>query len=75
MAKPLTDGMVEYSDGSPQTMHQYAKDVSAFLMWTAEPRLEDRKKIGLRVIVYLVVFAGLLYLVKRKIWKRVHAGH
>jgi cytochrome c1 len=41
----------------------------------AEPRLEDRKKIGLRVIIYLVVFAGLLYLVKRKIWKKVHGAH
>jgi cytochrome c1 len=75
MAKPLDDGAVEYADGSPGTMQQYAKDVTAFLMWAAEPRLEDRKTIGLRVIGYLVVFATLLYLVKRKIWKKVHAGH
>jgi len=75
MAKPLSDGMVEYSDGSPQTMQQYAKDVSAFLMWAAEPKLEERKRIGFRVLIYLVVFATLLYLVKRKIWKKVHAGH
>ncbi len=75
MATPLGDGMVEYADGSPQTAQQYAKDVTAFLMWAAEPRLEDRKKIGMRVLGYLVVFAVLLYLVKRKIWKRVHAGH
>lgn len=75
MAKPLSDGVVDYGDGTPQTIQQYAKDVSAFLMWTAEPKLEDRKRIGLAVIVYLVVFAGLLYLVKRKIWKRVHAEH
>jgi cytochrome c1 len=75
MAKPLGDGMVEYTDGSPRTMHQYAKDVSAFLMWAAEPRLEDRKKIGFAVIIYLVVFATLLYLVKRKIWRKIHAAH
>jgi ubiquinol-cytochrome c reductase cytochrome c1 subunit len=75
MAKPLSDGMVEYADGTPQTMQHYAKDVTAFLMWAAEPRLEDRKKIGLSVIIYLVVFAALLYLVKRKIWKKIHAGH
>jgi len=75
MATPLGDGMVEYSDGSPRTMHQYARDVSAFLMWAAEPRLEERKRIGFAVIIYLVVFAGLLYLVKRKVWRKVHAGH
>jgi cytochrome c1 len=56
-------------------MEQYARDVSAFLMWTAEPHLEDRKRIGLGVLVYLAVFALLLYLVKRRIWAKVHAGH
>lgn len=75
MAKPLSDGAVDYGDGSPQTMEQYARDVSAFLMWTAEPHLEDRKRIGLGVLVYLAVFALLLYLVKRRIWAKVHAGH
>ena len=75
MGKPLADDMVEYTDGSPQTVPQYAKDISAFLMWTAEPHLEDRKRIGLSVIIYLVVFAALLYLVKRKIWAKLHADH
>jgi len=72
MPKPLADGAVDYTDGSPKTVRQYAKDVSAFLMWTAEPKLEERKNLGFRVLIYLCVFAGLLYFVKRKIWARVH---
>lgn len=72
MPNPLTDGAVDYSDGSPKTVRQYARDVSAFLMWAAEPKLEERKRIGFRVIVYLSVLAVLLYLVKRKIWARLH---
>lgn len=77
MPKPLSDGLVDYQDGSPKTVAQYAKDVSAFLMWTAEPKLEERKSLGLKVIAFLVVYAGLLYLTKRKIWSRpeAKAGH
>ena len=71
MAKPLSDDQVTYDDGSPQTVDQYARDVSAFLMWAAEPRLEDRKSTGFRVMVFLVLFAGLVYLTKRKVWANV----
>lgn len=71
MPKPLSDGQVQYTDGSPQTLDQYAKDVSAFLMWTAEPKLEQRKAMGLRVMIFLVVFAGLLYFIKKRIWAKV----
>jgi ubiquinol-cytochrome c reductase cytochrome c1 subunit len=71
MPKPLSDGAVEYTDGSPQTVHQYAQDVSAFLMWAAEPKLEARKHLGFRVIIFLIVFAALLYFVKRRIWAGV----
>ena len=71
MAKPLSDDQVTYEDGTPQTVDQYARDVSAFLMWTAEPHLEDRKKTGFRVIVFLLLFAGLMYLTKRKVWANV----
>ena len=71
MAKPLSDDQVTYDDGSPQTVDQYARDVSAFLMWAAEPHLEDRKKTGFRVMVFLVLFAGLVYLTKRKVWSNV----
>jgi cytochrome c1 len=72
MPKPLSDGAVDYSDGSPKVVAQYAKDVAAFLMWAAEPKLDERKRIGFRVIAFLIVFAGLLYFVKRKIWANVH---
>ena len=58
MAPPLSDGQVTYDDGSPQTVDQYSRDVSAFLMWAAEPHLEDRKQTGFRVMVFLLLFAG-----------------
>jgi len=72
MGKPLSDGQVEYTDGSPQTVEQYSQDIAAFLFWAAEPKLEQRKEMGFRVIIFLSVFAVLLYFVKRKIWAKVH---
>ena len=68
MAKPLSDGQVTYEDGAPETVDQYSRDVSAFLMWAAEPHLVARKQTGLMVLVFLVIFAGLVYLTKRKVW-------
>ncbi|TYC55817.1 cytochrome c1 [Rhodobacterales bacterium] len=71
MAPPLSEELVEYTDGTPMTVDQYARDVSAFMMWAAEPHLEERKKIGFRVMVFLIVFAGLLYFTKKKLWRNV----
>jgi ubiquinol-cytochrome c reductase cytochrome c1 subunit len=71
MPNPLSDGQVEYADGTPATVENYARDVTAFLMWTAEPKLEERKKMGLKVLVYLIILAGLLYLSKRALWRNV----
>ncbi len=71
MPKPLSDGQVDYADGSPKTLDQYSADVSAFLMWAAEPKLEQRKAMGLRVMIFLIVFATLLYFIKKRIWARV----
>lgn len=71
MAPPLSDELITYDDGSPETVDQYAKDVSAFLMWAAEPKLEERKSLGFRVIVFILIFAGLLYLSKKSVWSRV----
>lgn len=71
MPPPLRDGQIEYTDGSPETLEQYAADISAFLMWAAEPKLEERKELGFRVMVFLAVFAVLVYLTKRKIWRNV----
>ncbi len=70
MPPPLADGVVTYNDGAPNTLQQYAKDVTAFLMWGAEPKLEARKSIGIFVFLYLAGFAYLLYLVKKRIWEK-----
>ena len=72
MPKPLSDGQVTYDDGSPATVEQYAKDISAFLMWTAEPHLEARKRLGLQVMLFLIVLSGLLYFTKKKVWAEAH---
>ena len=71
MPPPLSDGQVEYSDGSPQTVQQYSEDVAAFLMWMAEPHLDARKRMGFQVMIFLIVLAGLLYFTKKKVWKNV----
>jgi cytochrome c1 len=71
MPKPMEDGRVDYTDGSPATVDQYAKDLSAFLAWAAEPHMEARKRIGFQVMIFLLVFAGLLYFVKKKVWSGV----
>jgi cytochrome c1 len=71
MPPPLSDGAVAYTDGSPQTLQQYAKDVAAFLQWAAEPKLEARKTLGFAVLIYLAVFAVMLYLIKRRVWAKI----
>lgn len=72
MAPPLADGMVAYEDGTPETVSQYAKDVAHFLAWAAEPQMEQRKRTGLKAFLFLLVFTGLMYAVKRKVWAKVH---
>ncbi len=68
MAPPIFDEQVTYDDGSPETLDQYAKDVSAFLMWAAEPHLEQRKRTGFMVMIFLLIFTGLIYLTKKSIY-------
>ncbi len=68
MPPPLFDEMVEYADGTPETLEQHAKDVAAFLMWAAEPHMEARKRLGFQVMIYLIVLTTLLYFTKKKIW-------
>ena len=72
MPKPLNDGQVTYDDGAPATAAQYAKDVTTFLMWTAEPHMEARKRLGFQVFVFLIIFAGLMYFTKKKVWADSH---
>ena len=71
MPPPLADGQVTFDDGAPNTVDDMAKDVSAFLAWTAEPKMEERKQMGFEVMMYLIVLAGLMYFVKKKTWARV----
>ena len=73
MPPPLSDKRVDYTDGSPTTVDQYSKDVSAFMMWAAEPHMEARKRLGFQVMIFLLVFAGLMYFTKKKVWADVHA--
>jgi ubiquinol-cytochrome c reductase cytochrome b/c1 subunit len=68
MPKPLSDGQVEYTDGTPTTVDQYGRDVAAFLMWTAEPTLNARHRLGFQVMIFLIAFTCLLYLSKKKLW-------
>lgn len=71
MAAPLSEDSVEYGDGTKATVPQMAKDVSQFLMWAAEPKLEERKRIGFQVMIYLIILAGLLYFTTKKLWSRI----
>jgi cytochrome c1 len=72
MPPPLFDDAVEYADGTPATVEQMARDVVTFLSWAAEPEMEERKRLGIKVILFLVVLTGLFYAVKRKVWSDVH---
>jgi ubiquinol-cytochrome c reductase cytochrome c1 subunit len=79
MPPPLTDGQVHYAQNAdedkandvPETVDQYGKDVTAFLMWSAEPHLVERKAMGLTVMVFLVIFACLVYYTKKKVWAAI----
>ncbi len=71
MANPLSENLVQYSDGTPSTEEQMAKDVVSFLAWAAEPHLEARHKIGFKVILYLLIISILVFFSMKKIWSRV----
>jgi|TARA_Y100000768_G_scaffold362234_1_gene320889 ubiquinol-cytochrome c reductase cytochrome c1 subunit len=71
MSNPLSEGIVTYADGTQTTQAQMAKDVTTFLTWTAEPHLETRHKMGVKVIIFLTIFTLLVYLSMRRIWSRI----
>lgn len=71
MPPPLSDGAVAYQDGTPPTVDNYARDVAAFLSWTADPSFDQRKRIGWQVILYLIVTTILLYVGKKRIWSAI----
>jgi cytochrome c1 len=72
MAPPLTDGQIAYDDNAPQTVDQYARDVSTFLTWAAEPHMEDRKRTGIKVFLFMLALTVVMYRVKKKVWSKVH---
>ncbi len=71
MSSPLSDGIVDYTDGTEATIDQMAKDVTTFLSWAAEPELEERHRTGVKVIIYLILLTILVYLSMKKIWSRI----
>ena len=71
MPNNLEDGLVEYADGTESTVEQMAKDVTTFLAWSAEPELEERHKLGVKVLIYLILLTILVYLSMKKIWSRI----
>ena len=73
MAAPLSDGIVEYGDGTEATVEQMSKDVTTFLMWAAEPHLEARHQMGFKAIIYLIILTILVYFSMKKIWSRVES--
>jgi ubiquinol-cytochrome c reductase cytochrome c1 subunit len=72
MPPPLSDDGVEYADGTNATAAQQARDVTAFLAWATEPNMEERKRMGVMAILFLLVMTGLLYVSKRRIWANIH---
>ena len=71
MANPLSDGLVEYADGTDASLEQMSKDVTTFLMWAAEPHLEARHQMGFKAILYLIILTVLVYFSMKRIWSRI----
>lgn len=72
MAPPLSEDGVEYEDGTKATVEQQAEDIVTFLAWASEPNMEDRKRMGIKVLIFLIVFTGILIAVKKRVWSDVH---
>ena len=70
MSGPLSDGLVEYTDGTQATTAQMAKDVTNFLVWASEPHLESQHRMGFKTIIYLIILLTLVYMSKQKVWSR-----
>jgi len=71
MANVLFDDMMEFADGTPATVEQMARDVTTFLAWAAEPEMEQRRQMGIRVVLFLLILGGLTYAMKRRVWADV----
>ena len=71
MPPPLYDNAIEYIDGTEATLHQLSYDIVNFLNWAAEPELEKRKSLGIKVLLFLIVLTALLYVTMKEIWSRI----
>ncbi|MDP9196902.1 MAG: cytochrome c1 [Pseudomonadota bacterium] len=71
MPPPLNEGQVTYADGTQATVEQMSRDVTTFLAWAAEPKMEARKQMGIKVLIFLAVFTGIMYAVKVRLWRNV----
>ena len=74
MAPPLFDELVEYADGTVATSEQMAQDVATFMYWAAEPKMEERKQMGLKVIIFMSILTIMLYFVNKSVWRNVKKG-
>lgn len=72
MPRPLSDGQVTYIDGTSNSTEQMARDVVTFLTWAANPEMVERKQMGVRIVLFLILMTGLTYMVKRRVWANVH---
>ncbi len=72
MPAPLSEGSVEYSDGTKASVEQMSYDVVNFLQWAAEPEMEARKQMGIKVLIFLAIFTAFMYIAKRNLWKKLH---
>ena len=72
MAQPLDEGYVDYDDGTENTLSQLAKDVTTFLVWSAEPELEVRKNLGIKVILFFLIFGVIIYISKQRLWRNIY---
>jgi len=71
MAAPLSDELVEYADGTPATLEQMSADVTEFLAWSSDPKMEQRKSTGLMTMLYLLILAILMWFSYKKVWRNV----
>jgi len=72
MAQPLDEGYVDYDDGTESSLSQLAEDVTTFLTWSAEPELEERKNLGIKVILFFLIFGVIIYISKQRLWRNIY---
>ena len=72
MAQPLDEGYVDYDDGTENNLPQLAEDITTFLVWSAEPELEERKKLGIKVILFFIVLGSIVFIVKNRLWREIN---